>query len=162
MKKIIYTVVLIAVAYILEQKTGDSLLDNTALNSNSIAATQSSSSQKKSPFQSQAKNAIQSAYAKRQSDIQVQQQGVVAKVLADDLKGSRHQRFILRIDRLSILVAHNIDLAPKIDDLRAGDTVDFYGEYEWNKKGGIVHWTHRDPGGRHIDGWLKHKGRTYQ
>jgi len=162
MKKILYTIAIVAVAYIVEQKTGISLLDNTALNSNSIAATQSSTEQKKSSFQSQINHAIQSAYAKRQSDIQVQQQGVVVKVLADDLKGSRHQKFILKIDRLSILVAHNIDLAPKINDLRAGDNVEFYGEYEWNKKGGIVHWTHRDPGGRHIDGWLKHKGRTYQ
>ncbi|MCK4837316.1 MAG: DUF3465 domain-containing protein, partial [Desulfobulbaceae bacterium] len=32
----------------------------------------------------------------------------------------------------------------------------------WNSKGGVVHWTHHDPGGRHIGGWLKHKDKMYQ
>lgn len=165
MKKIIYSVILVILAYVVEQKTGVSLLENSALNSATVASTPASASQKTDNFQaktSHTNNAVQTAYNNSQSDIQVKQQGRVVKVLADDLKGSRHQRFILKIDNLSILVAHNIDLAPRIDGLRAGDTVEFYGEYEWNEKGGVVHWTHLDPGGRHINGWLKHKGTTYQ
>jgi len=43
-----------------------------------------------------------------------------------------------------------------------GDSVGFYGEYEWNSKGGVIHWTHLDPSGQHIAGWLKHDGKTYQ
>lgn len=81
----------------------------------------------------------------------------------DGSKGSRHQKFILRLDnRLTILIAHNIDLAPRIPNLRKGDTVKFYGEYEYSNKGGVVHWTHLDPGNRHTHGWLKHNGRTYE
>jgi len=98
-----------------------------------------------------------------QSNVQVEGSGTVVRVLADDTRGRRHQRFILRIaSGQTLLVAHNIDLSPRIDRLRAGDTVLFYGEYEWNAKGGVVHWTHRDPSGRHPDGWLKHEGRVYR
>ena len=105
----------------------------------------------------------QSAYNNRQSDTHVQWEGTVTKVLRDDLKGSRHQRFILKLNTgLTILIAHNIDLAPRIDQLKKGDTVAFFGEYEWNSKGGVIHWTHHDPSGRHVGGWLKHDDNTYQ
>ena len=108
-------------------------------------------------------NAIEIAYNNRQSDVQVQGQGTVTRVLPDDRDGSRHQRFILELDSgQALLIAHNIDLAPRINGLNKGDTVAFYGEYEWNSKGGVIHWTHNDPNGRHVDGWLKHRGRTYQ
>ncbi|WP_272975496.1 DUF3465 domain-containing protein, partial [Alcanivorax jadensis] len=77
--------------------------------------------------------------------------------------GSRHQKFILELaSGQTILIAHNIDLAPRIPDLRDGESVSFYGEYEWNERGGVVHWTHHDPQGRHVDGWLKHDGKTFQ
>jgi hypothetical protein len=106
---------------------------------------------------------FQQAYNNRQSNLQVQGEGVVLKLLPDDNKGARHQRFILRLSSgQTLLIAHNIDLASRIDGLGGGDKVAFYGEYEWNAKGGVIHWTHHDPGGRHIGGWLKHDGRTYQ
>ena len=89
--------------------------------------------------------------------------GTVSRVLPDDLKGSRHQKFILDLPSgIGILVAHNIDLAPRIPQLRKGDKVAFFGEYEWNDKGGVVHWTHHDPSARHIDGWLEHDGEKFQ
>ena len=106
---------------------------------------------------------IAQAYRAQRSDVQVKGEGTVKKVLRDDLDGSRHQRFLLQLDnRQTLLVAHNIDLAPRIDNLRKGDRVGFFGEYEWNNQGGVLHWTHHDPGGRHVGGWLKHQGRTYQ
>lgn len=107
--------------------------------------------------------AVEAAYNNRQSDVQVQGQGTVVRILPDDNDGSRHQRFIVKLDTgLTLLIAHNIDLAPRVADLNTGDTVAFYGEYEWNAKGGVIHWTHVDPAHRHIDGWLKHREKTYQ
>ena len=94
---------------------------------------------------------------------QVQGEGTVVRILTDDNDGSRHQRFILRLDSgRTLLVAHNIDLAPRIPELREGDAVAFSGEYEWNDRGGVIHWTHDDPQGRHAAGWLQHNGRRYQ
>jgi hypothetical protein len=93
----------------------------------------------------------------------VQGSGTVTRILSDDTDGSRHQRFILRIaSGRTLLIAHNIDLAPRIGSLRTGDTVAFYGEYEWNDKGGVIHWTHHDPQGHHVGGWLEHNGRRYE
>ena len=110
-----------------------------------------------------ADSTLQKAFEERQSNLQVEGEGVVAKLLPDDRKGTRHQRFIIKLGSgQTVLVAHNIDLAPRIDRLRAGDKVAFYGEYEWNVKGGVIHWTHHDPDSRHIGGWLKHEGKTFQ
>ena len=106
---------------------------------------------------------IEQAYLRQQSDVQVSGEGVVVKVLPDDNDGSRHQRFILKLDNnRTVLVAHNIDLAPRISGLSKGNVIEFNGEYEWNEKGGVIHWTHHDPAGRHVAGWLKHNGKTYQ
>ena len=106
---------------------------------------------------------LKQAYQNHQSDLQIQGSGIVSRVLPDDNKGSRHQKFILRLDsRQTLVVAHNIDLAPRIPNLKVGDVVQFYGEYEWNDKGGVIHWTHRDPGNRHPHGWLKHQGKIYE
>jgi hypothetical protein len=106
---------------------------------------------------------LKTAYDNHQSNVQVKGSGTVIRILKDDNKGSRHQKFILKLSSgLTVLIAHNIDLAPRINSISNGDVIQFYGEYEWNNKGGVVHWTHRDPNGYHVGGWLKRNGRTYQ
>lgn len=107
--------------------------------------------------------ALAGAIANRQSNIQVQGEGIVTRLLADDSDGSRHQRFIVRLGSgQTLLIAHNIDVASRIDSLKGGDRIAFKGEYEWNPKGGLIHWTHHDPGGRHESGWIRHDGKTYR
>lgn len=108
-------------------------------------------------------NASPGSFASPQSGEQSRGTGVVTRILPDDIDGSRHQRFILEVGSgRTLLIAHNIDLAPRLKGLEVGDTVEFYGEYEWNDKGGVIHWTHHDPNGRHVGGWLKYRGHTYQ
>src|SRR6185503_2379661 len=107
-------------------------------------------------------NAIGRAFASGTSNIQVEGEGTVVRILPDDLNGSRHQRFIVQLaSGQTVLIAHNIDIAPRIDGLAVGDSVRFNGEYIWNAKGGVIHWTHHDPQGRHVAGWLMHNGKTY-
>ncbi|HEY9098753.1 MAG TPA: DUF3465 domain-containing protein [Thiobacillus sp.] len=111
----------------------------------------------------QAEASLEHAYLNRLSNQQLAGEGTVVKLLPDDNTGSRHQRFIVKLNSgRTLLIAHNIDLAPRMDRLREGDVVEFYGEYEWNAKGGVMHWTHHDPQGRHPGGWVKHNGRTYE
>jgi hypothetical protein len=106
---------------------------------------------------------LKKAFADRASGMQVEGRGTVAKILPDDRSGSRHQKFIVRLESGQTLeIAHNIDLAPPIDNLAEGDVVLFFGEYAWNPKGGVIHWTHRDPDGRHVAGWLQHDGKIFQ
>jgi Protein of unknown function (DUF3465) len=106
---------------------------------------------------------ISRAFASGASDIQVEGEGTVIRVLPDDLNGHRHQRFIVQLaSGQTLLVTHNIDIAPRIYGLEVGDSVRFNGEYVWNKKGGVIHWTHHDPQGRHVAGWIKHNGQTFK
>jgi hypothetical protein len=106
---------------------------------------------------------LEHAFKNQKSNFQVEGEGEVIKILPDDLKGSKHQRFIIRLNSgQTLLISHNIDLAPRISKLRKGDSIAFSGEYEWNHKGGVIHWTHHDPAGRHMGGWIKHQGKKYQ
>ncbi len=102
---------------------------------------------------------IEEAFAKRESGFMVTVDARVEKTLRDDLDGSRHQRFLIELGSgRTLLVAHNIDLADRVD-LAAGDRVRVRGQYEWNDKGGVLHWTHHDPDRRRTGGFIEHDGR---
>lgn len=96
-------------------------------------------------------------YEERAAGVEVEGSGRVVRRLSDDLVGSRHQRWIVRLEGgQTLLISHNIDVAPRV---RAGpgDVLEFRGVYEWNAQGGVVHWTHRDPAGRRAGGWLRRR-----
>ncbi len=112
--------------------------------------------------ETQGSKQIEEAFTSKRSDVQVTSDGKVVKILPDDVIGSKHQRFIVSVSpKLTVLIAHNIDLAPKVP-LKKGSQIRFSGEYEWNQKGGVVHWTHHDPQGRHKGGWIEFNGKRYQ
>ena len=108
-------------------------------------------------------SALIDAFKHKKSDIFIEGAGVVKKLLADDNKGSHHQKFLLTISPTqTLLFAHNIDLAPRVENLQIGDSVTFRGEYVYNPKGGVMHWTHHDPQGGNMVGWIKHNGKVYE
>ena len=86
----------------------------------------------------------------------------VLKVLSDDVQGDKHQRLILKVlnSNITLLLAHNIDIAPRVPVIK-GDIILVHGQYEWNEKGGIIHWTHRDIKNKHPNGWVDYKNKRY-
>ena len=106
---------------------------------------------------------VDSLFRNESSGVMVQTQGIVRRILPDDLEGSAHQRFVIEAPSgLTLLVWHNIDLAPRVSGLTVGDSLTVHGQYEWNSKGGVLHWTHHDPRGRHDPGWIEFQGKRYE
>ncbi len=105
---------------------------------------------------------VEAAYQQRLSGITVEITGRVEHLLPDDSEDSHHQRFILRLPSgHTVLIAHNIDLAPRVP-VSPGDSVTVRGEYEYNERGGVIHWTHRDPESKRPGGWIRFHHREYQ
>jgi hypothetical protein len=150
--------------------TSSDYTQNTSLpslnqNHSSIAIAASPSTLKTSATRYRLTNlaVLRNAFNNRASNIQVLVMGRVTAVLSDDNNGSRHQRFIVQLQNSqTLLVAHNIDIAPRVSGLRVGDTLYIYGEYEWSEQGGVIHWTHHDPSRRHIDGWIDRNGTIFR
>lgn len=106
---------------------------------------------------------LEKAFQSHQNNLSVTQQGKITRILADDLAGDRHQRCIVELaSGQMLLIAHNIDVAPRVPGLTTGTPLIFHGVYEWNAQGGVIHWTHHDPDGHHEAGWLIYQGKTYQ
>ena len=106
--------------------------------------------------------AVLEAFRAKRSKVLVEVEGEVVLLMRDDRRGSKHQHFLVRLPSGHTLkIAHNIDLAERVP-VRKGDRVRLKGQYEWNVKGGVLHWTHHDPAGRHPGGWIEHEGKRYE
>ena len=107
-------------------------------------------------------DALREAVRAKRSKVWVEGEGRIVHLLPDDRRPPRHQLCLVALDwGHTIKISHNVDLAPKVP-WKKGDTLTFRGRFEWNDKGGVVHWTHHDPKGRKQGGWLKHRGREYR
>jgi len=99
------------------------------------------------------------AHREHRSNVWVDGGGTVTRLLRDDTKRPRHQRFIVKVGTgagaFTVMIAHNIDRAPRVP-FKKGDDVTFRGEYVWNDQGGVVHWTH-DP-----KGWIRWRDFVYR
>ncbi|PID46662.1 MAG: hypothetical protein CSB47_02860 [Proteobacteria bacterium] len=105
---------------------------------------------------------IRSAKEDVNSQFWMTTEATVIKNLKDDTKGSQHQKFLIRLaPDVTLLVAHNIDLAPRAP-VQKGDVIKIRGRYEWNHRGGVLHWTHHDPKGREQGGYIYAGGKFYK
>lgn len=85
----------------------------------------------------------------------------VFRRLPDDRRGSPHERFLIKLPNgTTVLIAHNINLAPYVP-LAEGDLVTISGEFVWNQKGGVIHYTHRPTNVRHKGGYIDFNGKRY-
>ncbi len=107
------------------------------------------------------KSELDQVIQQQRSDVVVEFKAEVVRILRDDNSGSRHQKFIVKSNLHTILIAHNIDLAPRVP-IAPGDKLVISGEYEWNDRGGVVHWTHHDPQNRRVGGWIELNGKKYK
>ncbi|PWT97210.1 MAG: hypothetical protein C5B53_08340 [Candidatus Melainabacteria bacterium] len=86
----------------------------------------------------------------------------VVRLLREDDQGLPHQKFLIGLSNgTTVLIAHDIAMAPRVP-LNVGDIVTIHGEYIWNAKGGLIHWTHRSDTPRHESGWIDLNGVRYQ
>jgi len=104
------------------------------------------------------------AYAQHGSHVEVDAAGTVTRTLGTQ-PGVRspHTGFVVRIEPcdITVRVEANTDFTGVVP-VRAGDAVAMRGEYEYYARGGVIHWTHRDPRGRHPDGYVRVGGKIYQ
>jgi len=94
--------------------------------------------------------------------VEITVQAPVKKLLPDDTRGLPHQKFLIRLSNgTTILIAHDTKMAPRVP-LSPGDSPTIHGEYIWNDRGGLIHWTHHTDTPRHEGGWIDFNGVRYQ
>jgi hypothetical protein len=110
--------------------------------------------------------AVYDAWRGHHSYVEVTAQGSAARLLGIRMGPSgAHEGFILHLrgaygHGLTVKVEDNIDITGPVP-LQAGDDVEVRGEYIYNARGGIIHYTHHDPRGKHPPGYIRVHGRTY-
>jgi hypothetical protein len=108
--------------------------------------------------------AVCAAYSGGRSGVEVVADGSVTRVLGiEQGRISPHEGFLFRLASgcsVVVRVEANTDFTGAIP-LTAGEHVVVKGEYEYYPRGGVIHWTHRDPRGRHDNGYIEAGGRSY-
>jgi len=109
--------------------------------------------------------AVCAAYNAGRSHVEVVADGSVTRVLGVAAgRASPHEGFLMRLASgcdLVVRVEANTDFTGSFP-LSEGQRVAVKGEYEYYPRGGVVHWTHRDPRGRHEGGYIEAGGKLYE
>lgn len=108
--------------------------------------------------------AVCAAYSATRSHVEVVADGTVTRILGTQPgRVSPHEGFLLALGsgcKLVVRVEANTDFTGEFP-LGTGQHVLVKGEYEYYPLGGVIHWTHRDPRGRHEGGYIDAGGHRY-
>jgi hypothetical protein len=110
--------------------------------------------------------AVYDAWRAQRSRVEVTADGSVARVLGiREGPSGTHEGFLLHLRGsagrgLTVRVEDNVDITGRIP-LREGDDVIVKGEYVYDPRGGLIHYTHHDPRGRHPSGYVRVGDRVY-
>jgi hypothetical protein len=108
--------------------------------------------------------AVCAAYAGDRSAVEVVAAGKVTRLFGiAQGRSSPHEGFLMRLDSgcdLVVRVEVNTDFTGAIP-LSADQRIVVKGEYEYYPRGGVIHWTHHDPRGRHENGYIDANGTMY-
>lgn len=107
--------------------------------------------------------AVRAAFERHAENVELTASGAIDRVLSDqDGPSGPHERFIVRLPDmgLTVLVEHNLSIAPRVPVV-VGELIVVHGEYVWNAQGGLLHFTHHDPGRSHEGGYVVYGGRRY-
>ena len=76
-------------------------------------------------------------------------------------ESGEHEGFLVQTtgSNAPLKIEDNVNITGFIP-LRRGDAIELQGQYECND--GVIHWTHRDPSGRHVAGYVIVNGRRFQ
>ena len=107
--------------------------------------------------------AIVQDFQNHRSYVEVTADGTVVTIFPDRSSSSGvHEQFVIRLSSgdITVDVEHNISIGKRVP-VAMGDSVVVHGEYIWNSKGGLIHFTHHDPQGTHEGGYIKDNNSTY-
>ncbi|HEV2261338.1 MAG TPA: DUF3465 domain-containing protein [Candidatus Rubrimentiphilum sp.] len=92
--------------------------------------------------------------------VEVTASGTVARLLGTTVtRSGTHEAFLLQTGGMNVRIENNTSITGPIP-LTRGERVSLQGQYECND--GVIHWTHRDPRGRHMWGYIEAGGKIYR
>ncbi|WP_019614774.1 DUF3465 domain-containing protein [Psychromonas ossibalaenae] len=106
---------------------------------------------------------IEFLYKQQRGGQQVHSVGRIIKILKNQDKPFAAQQILLRLSSgRKLIIKHNIEAGQAVPDLKIGESLEFYGVYRWNYKGGLIIGTHLLADESKKSGWLKFNDLTYQ
>ena len=96
------------------------------------------------------------------SHVEIHVVGTIARYLGTrNSESGEHEGFVVTPSgsNAQLVIEDNVNITGFIP-LRRGDSVELQGQYECND--GVIHWTHHDPSGRHVMGYVNVNGRRFQ